>query len=165
MSVSNNKPEGNCMSQPLCEQLVKMAGHNQQRRIRSWPSTLKCIRTKPFAKFNRSGINTVIRDKTATLTQLKVGFLVRLKQIINGSSTGVQTETRESGPLDSNRIICLFLGKSGEHRTDCRKVQLSQLCRRAVSGKRRQRSCRTWFTSITPTKRWAIEIRSTKKCG
>ena len=26
MSVSNNKPEGNCMSQPLWEQLVKTSG-------------------------------------------------------------------------------------------------------------------------------------------
>ena len=77
----------NCMFQPLWDQLVNTAGHNQQRRNTSWPSTLKCFRTKPFAKFNRSQINTVIRDKTATHIQHEVGILVRLKQI-NGSSTG-----------------------------------------------------------------------------
>ena len=103
----------NCMFQPLWDQLVNTAGHNQQRRNTSWPSTPKCFRKKPFSKFNRSGINTVIRDKPATHIQLEVGFLVRLKQI-NGSSTGYKQQRH----------------------TQCRKMQirhfLLELCRQEV---------------------------------
>ena len=53
--------------------------------------------TKPFAKFNHSGINTVVHDGNATLIQLEVGFLVRLKQN-DGSSMVHKTATHETGP-------------------------------------------------------------------